>query len=135
MKREEPMKAGDDSGPVAAAIFYLLAGPLVWAGHLMLVYAPQSALCAFRITGAAIAGPGTISVIVLAMTALSAVALVLALWLPTSTARLFHAARFLEGENGPFMISVMRLLTALSLAGVLWAGATALLLEPCPQLR
>lgn len=130
-----PMKAGDDPGPVTGALLYLLAGPLVWAGHLFFVYAPQSALCAFRITGAATVEPLLILVYIAAATALAATVLVLALWRPRVTARLFRAGRFLDGENGRFMISVMQLLAVLSLAGVLWAGATALLLDPCPQLR
>ena len=129
------MKAGDDRGPVTSALLYLLAGPLVWAAHLFLVYAPQSALCAFRITRPVTIEPLLITVYVAAVTALAAAVLVLALWRPGTTASLFRARRFLDGENGQFMISVMRLLSVLSLAGVLWAGATALLLDPCPQLR
>lgn len=129
------MKAGNDPASVAAALIYLLCGPLIWAGHLFLVYAPQSVLCAFRITGVASVDPLLIQLVVGVVTALSAAALVLALWLPHNTARLLRAAAFLEGENGPFMIGVMRLLAALSLAGVLWAGATILFLETCPQLR
>jgi hypothetical protein len=131
----EPIKAGDDPGPVTGALLYLLVGPLVWSGHLLFVYAPQSALCAFRITGAVTVEPLLIAVFVTAATALAAIVLALVLWRPRATARLFRAGRFLDGENGRFMISVMQLLAVLSLAGVLWAGATALLLDPCPQLR
>jgi hypothetical protein len=132
---ETPMKAGNDPASVVAALLYLLYGPLFWAGHLFLVYAPQSVLCAFRITGVASVNPLLIEAVVGAVTVLSALALVLALWLPRTIARLLRAAALLEGESGPFMISVMRLLAALSLAGVLWAGATTLFLEACPQLR
>jgi hypothetical protein len=129
------MKAGNDPGSVAGPILYLLCGPLIWAAHLLLVYVPQSGLCAFRITGVAAVDSQLISILIGVATASSAITLAVALRWPTSMARLFRATNFLEGENGSFMQSVMRLLAALSLAGVLWAGATALLLPPCPQLR
>lgn len=129
------METGNDPGPVAGALAYLMAGPLIWVGHLFLVYVPQSALCAFRITRVASVDPLLIRTIIGGVTAIAAAALVLALCMPKKSARLVGAAAFLEGENGPFMIRVMRLLAALSLAGVLWAGATALLLQPCPQFR
>ncbi|HET6628160.1 MAG TPA: hypothetical protein VFG91_00130 [Woeseiaceae bacterium] len=133
--RMQKMQAGEDPGSVASALIYLLIGPLVWAGHLFLVYAPQSALCAFRITGFASIAPRLIEAVVVAVTVPAAVALLLAIGRPRQTARLFRAAGFLDGENGRFMVSVMRLLAALSFAGVLWAGATVLLLPACPQLR
>lgn len=129
------MQAGEDPGSVASALIYLLAGPLVWAGHLFLVYAPQSVLCAFRITGIARVDPMLIQAVIVAVTVLAAAVLLLMMWQPRGTARFLRAAGFLDGENGTFMVSVMRLLSALSLAGALWAGATVLLLQACPQLR
>src|SRR5690606_34067889 len=51
MKPGDAIQAGDDRGSPAAALAYLVVGPLAWAGHLLLVYAPQAALCAFRLTG------------------------------------------------------------------------------------
>ncbi len=134
MKQEE-MQAGEDTGSVAAALLYLLAGPLTWAGHLFLVYLPQSALCAFRVTGIASVDPMLIRAVVATVTVLAAAALLLMMRRPRSTARLLRATAFLTGENGAFMAAVMRWLCALSLAGVLWAGATVLLLPACPQLR
>jgi hypothetical protein len=129
------MQAGEDPGSVASALVYLLAGPLIWAGHLFLVYAPQSVLCAFRFTGIASVGPMLIQAVVVSVTVLAAAALLLTIWQPRATARLLRAAGFLDGESGAFMVSVMRLLSALSLAGVLWAGVTVFFLQACPQLR
>lgn len=129
------MKAGNDPASVAVALLYLLYGPLIWAGHLFLVYVPQSLLCAFRITAFARFESWLIQTVIGVATLFAAAALGLALWRPQSSARFFRATAFLDGENGPFMLHVMRLLAVLSLAGVLWAGATALLLQPCPQLR
>jgi hypothetical protein len=133
--KTERMQAGGDPGPIAGALVYLLLGPLVWAAHLFLVYAPQSMLCAFRLTGFANAGPLLIEAVVGAVTLLAAIPLLLAILFPHGAARLLRAAGFLRGENGAFMVLVMRLLAALSLAGVLWAGATLLLLPACAQLR
>lgn len=135
MKAGEEMQARDDPGSVAGALLYLVAGPLVWAGHLGLVYATQSVLCALAVTGVARVEPLFIEILGGAITALAAAALVLAIRLPHHMARVLRAARFLDGENGTFMISVMRLLAALSLAGVLWAGSAIVLLDTCPQLR
>lgn len=129
------MQAGEDPAGVAPALIYLLVGPLLWAGHLFSSYALQSMLCALGITGTASVEPLLIELVVAAITAAVAAALLFALWRPHRTARLLRAADFLDGENGAFMVSVMRLLSALSLVGVLWAGATLLLLQACPQLR
>lgn len=129
------MKDGNDPASFAAALLYLLFGPLIWAAHMFLVYALQSALCAFRITGLTNVSPLLIQAVVGVVTALAAAALVLALARTQNSARWFRAADFLEGKNGPFMIGVMRLLAVLSLTGVLWAGAAVLLLQPCAQLR
>ena len=131
----ERIGPGDDRGSPAAALLWLLTGPLVWSAHLLLVYGPQAALCAFRLTGIAGIDPLLVRGLVLAVTVLAALALVLALRWPARAARTLRAGSFLEGDNGAFLIAVMRLLAVLSLAGVLWAGAVALPLPACPQLR
>ena len=129
------MQRGEDPAGVAPALIFMVAGPLLWAGHLLLVYTLQSMSCAFRITGTARVDPFVVELAIIVLTLAAAAALLLSIWQPRATARLLRAAAFLEGENGAFMVSVTRLLSALSLAGVLWAGATVLLLETCPQLR
>lgn len=126
---------GEDPAGVAPALLFLMAGPLLWLGHLFLVYALQSMLCAFRITGTASVEPLVIETAIVLLTLAAAGGLGLSIWQPPLTARVLRAAGLLHGENGAFMVSVMRLLSALSLAGVLWAGASVLLLETCPQLR
>jgi hypothetical protein len=126
------MKAGNDSGSLAGAIFYMLVGPIIWAAHLLLVYGPQSALCVFRADGMILA-PLAITALVGVLTVISMAALALILWRPRQIARLL---RFEAAESDRrFAISVTRLLTALSFAGVTWAGAVALFLDPCAQLR
>lgn len=128
------MKAGNDAGPLAGGIFYLLIGPVIWAAHLLLVYGPQSALCAFRADGMIAVAPFVITALVGVLTVISMAVLALVFWRPRQVARLlrFEAA---EETDRRFSISVMRLLTALSFAGVTWAGAVVLFLDPCAQLR
>lgn len=128
------MKAGNDAGPLAAGIFYLLIGPIIWAAHLLLVYGLRSALCALRADAMIAADPFVISALVSAITAVSMAALALALMLPRQVARLlrFNAAAKTDRR---FANSVMRLLAALSFAGVTWAGAMAMFLDRCDQLR
>lgn len=129
------MKAGNDPGPIAGAILYVLVGPIIWSAHLLAVYGPQSALCAFRLTGEMIVQTWIVSAGVGAVTVLSVAALLFVLWRPRQTARLFRAAGFLQGDQETFLVNVTRLLAVLSLAGVIWAGAAPLIVDPCGQLR
>lgn len=128
------MKAGNDASPLAGGIFYLLVGPIIWAAHLLLVYGPQSALCALRADGVITIAPLAVTALVGVLTVMSMAALALVLWRPRQVARLLHFETAAESDRH-FAISVMRLLTALSFAGVTWAGAVALFLDPCAQLR
>lgn len=128
------MKAGNDISPIAGMIFYLLGGPLIWAGHLFLIYGPQSALCAFRITGVAEVDVWLVWAVTGGVTLLAVLALIYLLWQPRQVARVFRATPYLDDE-GSFHSTVMRLLTMLSLAGVLWAGMATLMLDPCGALR
>jgi hypothetical protein len=78
--------------------------------------------------------PFVITALVGALTVISMAALALILWRPRQVARLLRFDAAAETDRR-FAISVMRLLTALSFAGVTWAGAVALFLDPCAQLR
>lgn len=118
------MREDRDTSFLSAAAF-LLAGPILWAAHLFLVYGPQSALCATGRTA------GSVTMLVLLVTALFAVPLAFLLASPGTAVRLLRFGT----EDRRFSISVMRWLSALSLAGVLLAGAASVLLDPCAQLR
>ena len=74
-----------------------------------------------------------VTVLVLLVTLLFAAPLVFLLAAPGTAARLLGFGT--EAADRRFSISVMRWLSALSLAGVLLAGAAALLIDPCAQLR
>ncbi|MCC2688142.1 MAG: hypothetical protein K0S21_945 [Rhizobiaceae bacterium] len=127
------MKSGPGDTSVLSAVAFLLAGPVIWAAHLLLLYGPQSALCAFGQSGVAEVSGLFVTAQVLAVTALAAVPLVVFLLRPITIARLFRFR--VQDEEHPFSMSVMRWLSALSLMGVLLAGAAAFLLDPCAQLR
>lgn len=128
------MKAGDDTGPIFGAILYILAGPIIWAGHLLLAYGPQSAVCAFRVTGYAEIERWVVPAFIGGLTLLSVAPLLFLLLRPLQAARLLRVADH-AGDDRSFMRVVMQLLAALSLAGVIWAGGTAFILDPCGQLR
>ena len=115
-------------------IFYLLMGLVIWAAHLLLVYGPQSALRAFRANGMIAVAPFAITALVGVLTVISMAALALVMWRPRQVARLLRFEAAAETDRR-FATSVMRLLTALSFAGVTWAGSVALFLDPCAQLR
>src|SRR5918995_3628146 len=107
------MKAGNDAGPLIGGIFYLLVGPIIWAAHLVLVYGPQSALCAFRADGMIAVAPFVITALVGVLTVISMAALALVLWRPRQIARLLRFEAAAESDRR-FAISVTRLLAALS---------------------
>jgi hypothetical protein len=117
--------------PVAGAILLLVAGPMLWALHFFLIYGPQSALCALR-PGGAPGWPVTAFVLVATLAALAA--LLLLLRRPRALAVAFRTETP-QAPTADFLFAVARLLTILATAGVLWAGGTALILDPCGQLR
>lgn len=124
------------SSPVASIVeilIYLLIGPLVWAAHLMVIYSTTTLICALGQRsnwGAA----GTVSAVVIAATAV-ALAIV-----AVSTARPRQARSLLGVKNTSdsmtaFLDRAMRILGALSLVAIFWAGATVIVVTPCVQLR
>lgn len=108
-------------------MIYLLYGPLLWALHLFAIYGPQSLFCTRGMAGAV--GPT-----VTAATLVAGLLLLVAIVSPRPVARLLRADRWEESQQG-FLDRVMRLLSALSLFGVLAGGATILLLPACGGLR
>ncbi|GGE49464.1 hypothetical protein GCM10007276_28270 [Agaricicola taiwanensis] len=112
------------------ALVFLLLGPLVWSIHFFIIYAAHASLCA--LTG----GMGTvwITVIILAVTALGALALVSAALGPMPVYRLL--VRHPGGdEETRFLIAGMRLLAGLSTLAIIWGGTAVLVLPLCAQLR
>ncbi len=111
--------------PIAGAILFLLAGPILWGGHLLAVYTFHAVACAAGGPWATALVPGSIVLVTLA----AAGALLLTLSFPRKLAQVLRCA------DQPFLIRAGRLLTVLSLTGVLWTGSGALALAPCAQFR
>jgi hypothetical protein len=108
--------------PLARTICYVLFGPIVWAMHFTVLYGTHTIVCARATTGDAAT-----------ITALAATVAALALMLAGALA----ASRRPDASHdvsavARFCHDVMLLLTLLSACGVAWAGATALLVAPCP---
>lgn len=106
-----------------AAILYLLSGPLVWAAHLTIVYGGHTLACARG------GGPELAAWIIYAATALGVATLIGAI---------VYALRQHQAESDPvlrFQHDVMGLMAFLSMAGVIWGGATVALIAPCLMLR
>ena len=115
--------------PIAGAILFLLAGPILWGGHLLAVYTFHAVACAAAGPWATAIVPGSIVVATLA----AAGALLLVFSFPGKLAQALRCAD--PGDDQPFLIRAGRLLTVLALTGVLWTGAGALALAPCAQFR
>lgn len=115
--------------PVACVILFLLAGPILWGGHLLAVYTFHAVTCAVGGPWATAVVPGAI----VAATLAAAGALLLGFSFPGKLAQALRC--FDQDDSQPFLIRAGRLLTVLSLAGVLWTGSGALALAPCVQFR
>lgn len=108
-----------------------LFGPLLWAFHSSLLYAIHTGLCLVKIP---------ISTRAHAMLAASALltfgVLVLLAWLFSANLRIaFRQQRQTEQKNSAFLAEASLMLVVLSVAGVIWAGAAAGLIDACKPLR
>ena len=106
---------------------YLFFGPTIWALHLFAMYGPQSLFCARGL-------PEAVAPTVAGATLLCVLPLLWAIVAPHSLARLLRAGGR-SGRQGSFLAGVTRLLSVLSLFGVLAGGATLFVLPACSGLR
>jgi hypothetical protein len=118
---DTPTHAGRHT-PLARTMLTMLFGPIVWAVHFTLLYGTHTIVCARAATGE-----------VATATALAATVAALALLLAGAVvAYRRREAMQHASPTARFCRDVMMLLTLLSACGVTWAGATALLVAPCP---
>lgn len=108
-------------------VVHIVIGPVIWAAHLMVIYASQSALCA-----RSLAAP--VPVVVIAATMVAAAGLVLAAALPSRVAILFRASDW-PAPRQRFNNHLSVVLAVLSLLAVCAEGATAILVASCGALR
>jgi hypothetical protein len=120
------------TGSTFGTILFVLFGPLVWAGHLLVVYGGHASFCEFgmhRLFGLPI-----IPTLLAAATVAALVLLAAGLLWPDRVRAVFRAGADVGEETG-WLTMLMRLLTGLSLLGVAYAGVAILLVPNCLQLR
>lgn len=111
-----------------AGALYMLFGPIVWAGHLAIVYAGHAVPCAKGVASAGRLIPYGIELAtIMALAALLVAILGAAFRLNRSG----DSAR----SSTMFQDKVMIALALLSAIGIAWAGTSALIVEPCRTLR
>lgn len=106
-----------------------LIGPLVWAAHLGIIYGVQHVACSEPVSLA----PAWIVAAIIAATFAAAAPLLFAVIAPRRFARLWSLNP--GGDVMRFLFGTMRILSLLSLLGILWAGAAAGFIATCPPLR
>jgi hypothetical protein len=134
MTTSETDSRSDTRRSTAGTIVYLLAGPIVWAAHLTILYFVQSMLCAHGLAGRSVAGVGLVPVVIVSATAVGLAILLAAILAPAAASRLAHASGWSMPDR-VFHRRVMVALAVLSALGIAWAGFTAFVVPACPQLR
>ena len=124
------MSAG--TAPTIGTVLFVLFGPIVWAGHLLVTYGGHASLCAFGVTS--IGRLPTLPVLLWSATAAALALLAGGLLWPSGVRRLLRVESSLETENR-WLEGLMRLLTGQSLLGVAYAGVAILLVPNCLPLR
>ncbi|MHC1551641.1 hypothetical protein [Phyllobacterium sp. K27] len=128
------MSKGKKENSITSAVLVLLIGPLLWAVHFTLVYGYQSAFCAISNQGNGEGSSTAVVVAIVVMTACAAFGLAAALYWPVTLTRwLRYHPR--SKATWLFSVRVTRLLILISLAGVLWGGAAALVIDTCAHFR
>ena len=118
---DTPTHAGRHT-PLARTMLTMLFGPIVWAVHFTVLYGTHTIVCARATTGQAAT-----------ITALTATIAALVLLFAGGFAAYRRRAMTHDASVvARFRRDVMLLLTLLSACGVAWAGATALIVAPCP---
>ena len=115
-------------------LVFLCIGPLFWAAQLMLIYGPQSSLCAYRI-GTVAGGSNPLVIGLIVVVSVLCIGLTAAALLRPAAAYSLITGTQPSGETWPFITWVMRALAALSLLAMLYAALGAFLLPACAQLR
>lgn len=122
MARIEDMRDATERPPIAAMLTYLMLGPILWSLHLTLVYGTHTLICA-------LGTPAAASATVIAATVAVAAAIVLVILSQRRVGRLFGLGEG-SGQHRTYD-SIARILGVLSLAGVIWVGAAAAVLDSC----
>ncbi|WP_102960569.1 hypothetical protein [Mangrovicella endophytica] len=120
--------------PVIGALFFLLWGPILWAGHLTIAYGGQALLCTLAASSADFDAATAIRLLIGVTTLASGLASVFGAVVPRLPFRLLLRRRPVDADDGT-LIGIMRLLSALASLGILFAGVTTAVLPVCAQGR
>ena len=123
------MSDATSSRQMIGTLVFLIFGPICWALQLTTVYGMQSALCAFQAVSMT-----TVTVLVVALTIVIAGLAGAGMVRPGLVYRVFTGVQP-NSEQWPFLVFVMRSLTALSILAMAYAGTGALMLAACGALR
>lgn len=111
------------------SILFLIAGPILWAINLTVIYGAQSSLCAFR----ALPENVIAAIVVVTTLALMATAGAFIVW-PQIVFRLLVGAAP-PTDQWPFLNGTMRILAALSALAMLYFATASLTMPACAALR
>lgn len=115
-----------DTASSVGTLVYLTIGPILWGLHLFTVYGLQPVLCSRS-------APANTTFVAITTVVLLGLLLAVMLW-PHAVARLLHA-RAASRASRRFHRRVVRWAGLLSAAGIVWAGAAALIVPACQGLR
>lgn len=110
----------------AATTLLTLAGILIWAGHLTLVYGFTALACARQFADVRIVGVGIVPLVVAAVTVLGWGAMALVFW---SALHLIRSER--ADPAARFLGYLTALFALLGLIGVTWQGVPSLIIPAC----
>ena len=118
-------------GPLRFIIVFAitLIGPFTWALHFAAVYGVQHMACSVMGKNA----EAVVQTFVCVASVIGLMILAVPLLAPQLPERVFSWSN-VQSETSHFLLSVMRLLTLLSLLGVVWAGLTVFFLPECVSL-
>jgi hypothetical protein len=108
-------------------VLAVLFGPLVWAGHLLVLYGTHAVVCA--VVGSTAGTTASLVAVFVPATAFALVLVALPLIVPRRLAGLLGRSHAEEEDR--FLLSLMRWLAGLSLTGVVANGIALLIVPPC----
>jgi hypothetical protein len=103
------------------AFLVVLAGPLIWFGHFVGIYAAEALACG-------VLGPRFLTVVAIAITAIAGAGLLAVI---IAKARESRVSALTQEPVAMFLPHVTLLLAVLSLLGLLWVAWPAAMLRPC----
>jgi hypothetical protein len=117
---------------IAGPMLFVLFGPLIWGGHMLVVYGGHASLCEAG-DRLPLLDAAALPWLMMAATIAALTAVAASLVWPAPL-RQFLLSSASEGQQ-QFLTRAMRFLGLLSLFGVTWAGLAIAILPSCLQLH